>query len=278
MKMTTWMLALALAVGLGTSAWLTQIDEASFFARAAAQPAAVDPELTIEEMLTTVASGSALILDSRSYPEWAVGHIPGALVLAPKPGQTASQYVSDVAEVARLTAGAMDAAIVLYCNGPRCGKSKRLSAELIELGYTNVRRFQLGAPVWRALGNPMVIEAAGIRYVLGDPTAYWVDARDASAFAAGSLLGVTNLANVTSGQVDLAKDERRLPMHDYNTRIIVFGADGEQARELALELTGGAFHNVAYFDGDIDAFMAAALEVELASPVCTQVPLRTYAC
>jgi hypothetical protein len=40
--------------------------------------------------------------------------------------------------------------------------------------------------VWRALGNPMVIEAAGIRYVLADPTAYWVDARDASAFAAGA--------------------------------------------------------------------------------------------
>jgi hypothetical protein len=85
---------------------------------------------------------------------------------------------------------------------------------------------------------------------------------------------VTNLANVTSGQVDLAKDERRLPMHDYNTRIVVFGADGEQARELALELTGGAFHNVAYFDGDIDAFMAAVHGLELVSPVCSVDPDR----
>jgi rhodanese-related sulfurtransferase len=234
---------------------------------AAVQPAAVDLELTIEEMLDVVASGSALILDSRSYPEWAVGHIPGALVLAPKPGQSASQYVSDIAEVARLTAGVPDTPIVLYCNGPRCGKSKRLNAELLEIGYTNVRRFQLGAPVWRALANPMVIEAAGIRYVLGDPTAFWVDARDATAFAAATFVGVTNLFNVTSGQVDLAKDERRLPMHDYNTRIVVFGTDGDQARELALELTRGAFHNVAYFDGGIDAFFAAAYEVDVACPV-----------
>jgi rhodanese-related sulfurtransferase len=268
MKKTTWMLMLALAVALGASTWGMETAATSFLPRAAAQPVAVDSELTIDEMLAIVADGSALILDSRSYPEWAVGHIPGALVLAPKPGQTASQYVSDVAEVARLTAGDEDTAIVLYCNGPRCGKSKRLSTELLEIGYTNVRRFQLGAPVWRALGNPMVIEAAGIRYVLADPTAYWVDARDASAFASASSLGVANLANVSSGQVDLAKDERRLPMHDYNTRIVVFGADGGQSRELALELTRGAFHNVAYFEGGVDAFMAAVHGVEAARPVC----------
>jgi rhodanese-related sulfurtransferase len=276
--MTTWMLMLALAVALGTSAWAMDSADGHGRTRAAVQPAAVqeaalDLELTIDEMLDVVASGSALILDSRSYPEWAVGHIPGALVLAPKLGQSASQYVSDIAEVARLTAGVPDTPIVLYCNGPRCGKSIRLNNELLEVGYTNVRRFQLGAPVWRALANPMVIEAAGIRYVLGDPTAFWVDARDAIAFAAGGLVGVTNLTNVTSGQVDLAKNERRLPMHDYNTRIVVFGSDGDQAREVALELTRGAFHNVAYFDGGIDAFFAAAYEVDIACPVfATEVP------
>jgi rhodanese-related sulfurtransferase len=269
MKMTTWILMLVLTVALGASAWAMETAETDFLRVAAAQPAAPDLELTIDEMLAVVASGSALILDSRSYPEWAVGHIPGALVLAPRPGQLASQYVSDVAEVARLTGGDMDAAIVLYCNGPRCGKSKRLNGELLDIGYTNVRRFQLGAPVWRALGNPMVIEAAGIRYVLADPTAYWVDARESSAFATTSFVGVENLANVTTGHVDHAKDERRLPMHDYNTRIIVFGGDGEQARELALELTGGAFHNVAYFEGGFDSLVAAAHDGPAASPVCT---------
>lgn len=279
MKMTTWMLMLALAVALGTSAWAMDAADTPGQTRAAVQPAAVQPavvdvELTIDEMLAVVASGSALILDSRSYPEWAVGHIPGALVLAPKPGQTASQYVSDIAEVARLTAGDPDTPIVLYCNGPRCGKSKRLNDELLEIGYTNVRRFQLGAPVWRALANPMVIEPAGIRYVLGDPTAFWVDAREATAFAAASVVGVTNLANVTSGQVELAKDERRLPMHDYNTRIVVFGNDGVQARELALELTRGAFHNVAYFDGGIDAFLAAAHGADVACSVFASEPQR----
>ena len=42
---------------------------------------------------------------------------------------------------------------MLYCNGPYCGKSKRLSADLAAAGYTNVRRYQLGIPIWRALGG-----------------------------------------------------------------------------------------------------------------------------
>ena len=104
----------------------------------------------------------------------------------------------------------------------------------------------------------MVIEPAGIQYVLNDATAYWVDARDASEIAVmGALEGVQNLANVPSGTVNAAKDERRVPMHDYNARIIVFGAHGEQAEQVADELAQGAFHNVAYFDGSFEQFQAA---------------------
>src|ERR1051325_232490 len=61
---------------------------------------------------------------------------------------------------------------LLYCNGPFCGKSKRLSAELIEAGYANVRRYQLGIPVWRALGGVTQIELEALLLVLeGDHTA-----------------------------------------------------------------------------------------------------------
>jgi rhodanese-related sulfurtransferase len=153
------------------------------------------------------------------------------------------------------------------------GRERRVANGACD-GLRRRHRRRLGVPVWRGLGNPMVIEAAGIRYVLTDLTAYWVDARDAMLFAASSFVGVPNLANVTSGEVERAKDARRLPMHDYNTRIVVFGADGEQARGLALELTNGAFHNVAYFEGGFDAFMAAVHGLELVSPVCSVDPDR----
>ena len=165
-----------------------------------------------------------------------------------------SVYVSDVAEIGRVVPDT-GTAVVLYCNGPFCGKSKRLAEELLAVGYTDVRRYQLGAPVWRALGGVMEIEPDGLRYVReGDRTAVWFDARPAEAFAAGSLPGARHLPLAEVGR---AKDDGRLPMDDHNTRIVVFGGDGAQARAVAAELATNAFHNVAYFDGTFDALRAA---------------------
>ena len=73
---------------------------------------------------------------------------------------------------------------MLYCNGPFCGKSKRLAEELLQAGFTDVRRYQLGAPVWRALGGVMQIEPASFQHVLReDRTAVIFDARTAGEFA-----------------------------------------------------------------------------------------------
>jgi rhodanese-related sulfurtransferase len=205
-------------------------------------------EVSTEELRQILSSGSAYVFDSRPHLEYAVSHIPGALNVAPKPGVPASLYVSDVAEIGRVVPG-KDAPIVLYCNGPFCGKSKRLAEELLDAGYTNVRRYQLGAPTWRALVGVMQIEADGARYVYeGDQTAVWFDARSAAEFAAGSIAGARHLPKA---EVTAAKDDGRLPMEDHNTRIVVFGADGTQARAVAEEIAKNAFHNVSYFDSSI---------------------------
>ena len=44
-------------------------------------------------------------------------------------------------------------------------------------------------------------------------------------------------------------------MQDHNTRIIVFGKNGLQAKKVAEAITNEAFHNVSYFDGDFDSLM-----------------------
>ena len=108
-------------------------------------------EVSTQELKKIIQAGSAVLLDARSPMEYAVSHIPGALNVAPQPGRPAHLYISDVAEVGRLLGGAKDKALVLYCNGPFCGKTKRLGTELVGAGYTNVRRYQLGAPGWRTL-------------------------------------------------------------------------------------------------------------------------------
>jgi hypothetical protein len=38
-------------------------------------------------------------------------------------------------------------------------------------------------------------------------------------------------------------------MEDHNTRIVVFGADAGQAREVAEEIAKNAFHNVSFYAG-----------------------------
>ena len=207
-------------------------------------------ELSTNELRQILAEKSATLFDARPFMEYAVSHIPGAVNVSAKPGVPISMYVSDVAEVGRLVGNNKSAPIVLYCNGPFCGKSKRLSEELLGAGYTNVRRYQLGIPVWRALVGVTEIELAGLLYVLrSDKTAVFFDARGSEEFKAGSIPGAKSLP---LGDVKQAKEDGRLPMEDHNTRIIVFGGDSAQARAVTEAIAKEAFHNVSYFGGTFD--------------------------
>jgi rhodanese-related sulfurtransferase len=208
------------------------------------------PEVSTNELRKILAEKSATVFDARPLMEYSMSHIPGAVNVSEKPGVPISQYVSDAAEVGRVVENNRSAPIVLYCNGPFCGKSKRLSEELIAAGYTNVRRYQLGIPVWRALVGVTEIELAGLLYILrDDKTAVFLDARGPEDFKAGTIPGAKSLP---LADVKKAKDDGRLPMEDHNTRIIVFGTDGAQARAVTEAIAKEAFHNVSYFGGSFD--------------------------
>ena len=216
-------------------------------------------EVSTEELRKILLERSAKVFDARPHKEFAISHIPGAANVAAKPGQPISFYISDVAEIGRVLKSDKTAPIVLYCNGPFCGKSKRLAAELVEAGYTNVRRYQLGIPVWRALVGVTQIELEGIRYVTdGDRTAVFIDARDASEFKSGSLSGARNIPQSLLkpgkdvGEILAAKNDGRLPMEDHNTRIVVLGRTADQARAVAEAIVAEGFHNVAFFDGSFE--------------------------
>jgi rhodanese-related sulfurtransferase len=223
------------------------------------------PEISTEELQQILAEQTATVFDARPFNEYAVSHIPGALNVSAKPGVPISLYVSDVVEVGRAVQDNKAAPIVLYCNGPFCGKSKRLAGELLAAGYTHVRRYQLGMPVWRALGGISEIEAEGVQYVRAkDQTAVWIDARELEEFAANPIPNAHNLPlsgvkpGKDVGEVKQAKDDGRLPMEDHNTRIIVFGRDGAQAKAVAEAIAREAFHNVSYFAGPFERLRTAA--------------------
>jgi rhodanese-related sulfurtransferase len=215
-------------------------------------------EISTADMGQILARNSAAVIDARPYAEYAISHIPGAINVGAKPGLARSMYVSDVAEITRRLGGRRDTAIVLYCNGPYCGKSSRLAEDLLNAGYTNVRRYQLGIPVWRALGGVTQIEDDGLRRVFTlDQTAVWVDARDSLRFAARTLPRARNIPRVRvtgikdTGEVRHAKDDGRLPMDDHDTRIIVFADDPRDAYYVAQQLTREAFHNVSFYNGTV---------------------------
>ena len=127
-------------------------------------------------------------------------------------------------------------------------------------GFTNVRRYQLGIPVWRALGGSTEIELETVTYVHAmDRSAVFIDARDPKEFQAGTILRAVSVPasrlerGKDVGEVRRAKDDGRLPMEDHNTRVVVFGRDGEQARAVAEAIIGEAFHNVAFYGGTFES-------------------------
>ena len=229
-----------------------------------AEPGSDVQEVATAELEQLIKDRSAVVLDTRPHLEWSVSHIPGALNVAPKPGVPIALYTSDVAEIGRLVDGDKSKSLVLYCNGPYCGKSKRVAGELLEAGYEDVRRYQLGAPMWRTLVGVMTIEPDGVHYVFeNDQTAVWIDVRDPDVFRKGSIDGARNLPQSKVlpgkdvGEVFAAKNDGRLPMEDHNTRIIVFGANGDQAKHVTAALVREAFHNVTYFAGDYEGIKAS---------------------
>lgn len=221
-------------------------------------------EVSTEELRKILAERTATVLDTRPFLEFAISHIPGARNVAPKPGVPMSMYVSDVAEIGRLVGGDKAAPLVLYCNGPFCGKSKRLGEELLAAGFSSIRRYQLGIPVWRALGGVCEIDLAGLRHILAeDRTAVLLDVREAEDFRRGTLSGARNiprslvLEGKDVGEIRKAKDDGRLPMQDHNTRIVVLAADPDNARHVAEAIAREAFHNVTYFAGTLNEARAA---------------------
>ncbi|MGD9921722.1 MAG: rhodanese-like domain-containing protein [Pseudorhodoplanes sp.] len=207
------------------------------------------PEINTEQMRAVLRDGSVLVLDTRSRAEFDAGHIPGARNLDAAP-------TAQLAAIATLTGGDKGKALVLYCNGPYCQASRRLGEQLSEAGFGNVRRYQLGIPVWRALGGPVAVELPGIaRIFKADQTAVYIDARAAADFAKGSLPGAVSAPadDVVSGKLK----KMALPEDDFNRRIILFGADAAQARKLADFMSKRPWHNVSYFPGSYESLAAA---------------------
>lgn len=199
----------------------------------AQQAASTGTEIGTEELQQILAAGKIPVIDVRPEKEYAISHIPGSVHI----------FETDVERMAQACPD-KSAGPVLYCNGPFCHKTGRVAEKLSKLGYANVKKYQAGLPVWRALGNPAETDPSGFRHVLSaDKTAVFVDARSKEEYDAGSVPGAVN---IHPGEIEAANQDGRLPYTDHGTRVIVFGKTAAQAGELAGEIAHRAYWNSSY--------------------------------
>jgi rhodanese-related sulfurtransferase len=200
------------------------------------EPDQKTPEVSTEYVRRIIADRTSVLIDTRPRAEFVNGHIPTAHNPNVPPSDT-------IRAVDTLVGGDKSKELVLYCNGPFCQASRRMADQLLDAGFKNVRRYQLGMPVWRALGGPTQLELEGAtRIYKNDQSAIFLDARSAEDFAKGSL---SRAQNLTPDQAR-AVQGNPMPLDDFNTRIVVFGRDAAEARALADALGKRPWHNVAY--------------------------------
>jgi rhodanese-related sulfurtransferase len=227
--------------------------QGSIYQATLAEPNAKTPEVSTTEVQRALADGSAIVLDTRKRAEFVAGHIAGARNAAPEPGAPPTAFI---AEVTRIVGGDKNKALILYCNGQYCGASRNISDQLVAAGFANVRRYQLGIPMWRALNGPVAIELEGIMRIYKiDQTALFFDARSTDDFAKASLAGSHNVPADKLATDGLRKAP--MPGNDFNTRIVLFGHDAAQARALSDAVGKTPYQNVSYFTGTFTSLAAA---------------------
>ncbi|MDD5760012.1 MAG: rhodanese-like domain-containing protein [Desulfobulbaceae bacterium] len=47
--------------------------------------------------------------------------------------------------------------VIFYCNGIKCGKSKKAAQKAMDIGYTNIQIYAEGMPVWEEKGLPIYV-------------------------------------------------------------------------------------------------------------------------
>lgn len=102
--------------------------------------------LSRDALAARLAEGAVTLLDVRPADEYAAGHIPGAINVAP------DRVEQLIAELDR------DAQIVAYCRGPYCIYAHQAVAALRRHGL-DARRLDGGLPEWREDGRAVAISA-----------------------------------------------------------------------------------------------------------------------
>lgn len=87
-----------------------------------------------------------LLIDARTKEEYQEAHIVGSQSIPEKTFEESSSLLPT----------SKDQLMVFYCNGVKCGKSKKAATKAAAMGYKNILIYGEGFPVWEEKGNKIV--------------------------------------------------------------------------------------------------------------------------
>jgi len=195
------------------SCWLAT---AALLQAAELQPA-LFKTVSTEELKKMLDSGDdkLLVIDARNPEEYDEVHIRNAINIP----------VSKLEKNPALLPGDKKQSMVFYCNGIKCGKSKKAAQIAASQGYSNLMVYAEGMPVWEEKGMSIYagpnyekkVETSKLKpqelKTLMDSkpeTLTIVDVRDSSEYKQGHIPGAINIpvANFASQSGSLEKEKR----------------------------------------------------------------------
>lgn len=181
------------------------------------------------------------VIDARNPEEYQEVHIKGAISLPePKFADHADRLPAD-----------KDAMLVFYCNGVKCGKSKKAAAKAQKLGYRNIHVYADGMPVWEEKGLPIYagpdyekkIETSKIApqpldalTKKGDGSFTLMDVRDPEEFREGHIPGAIN--------IPVAGFASKSGLFDKKKQIIVYCNSGGRSYNAYRKLMKLGYENI----------------------------------
>ncbi len=172
--------------------------------------------ITAEQLKTILdtAQYPYVVIDARNPEEYQEVHIKGAINVP----------VNDFRKSKHLLPKNKSIELIFYCNGVKCGKSRRAAKKAAEEGYTNILVYAAGMPVWEEKGYPIYagpdyekrIETTKLtptqldELIKKDSSGITVvDVRDPKEFNAGHIPGAINIPSevfaTRSGVLDKGK-------------------------------------------------------------------------
>lgn len=175
------------------------------------------PIATTDQVKAMIDQKAAFILiDSRTVQEYQEAHIIGAINI---PEKNVEEYFGSLPADKK-------ALLVIYCNGVKCGKSKRLAKKLEPLGYKNILIYSEGIPVWEERNLPIVagpdynkkietkkVKPADLAKLISENQGDYVlvDVRDPSEFREGHIPTAINIPVETfSTQSSVLPKEKKI--------------------------------------------------------------------